>query len=53
MTTYYEFINFRIGHKTVYTPQRYPYSGEKVKVEYLTQRGVPVAYTVTILKGPR
>jgi hypothetical protein len=44
-------VNFRIGHKTVYTPQRYPYAGEKVKVEYLTQRGVPVAYTVTILKG--
>jgi hypothetical protein len=43
-------INFRIGHNTVYTPQRYPYVGEKVKVEYLTRRGVPLAYTVTILK---
>lgn len=44
-------VDFRIGHKTVYTPQRYPYEGERVKVEYLRQRGVPVAYTVTILKG--
>jgi hypothetical protein len=43
-------INFRIGHNTVYTPQRYPYVGEKVKVEYLTRRGAPMAYTVTILK---
>jgi hypothetical protein len=43
-------INFRIGHNTVYTPQRYPYVGEKVKVEYLTRRGVSLAYTVTILK---
>jgi hypothetical protein len=43
-------INFRIGHNTVYTPQRYPYVGERVKVEYLTRRGVPVAYTITILK---
>jgi hypothetical protein len=44
-------VNFRIGRKTVYTPQRYPYAGEKVKVEYLTQRGVPIAYSVTILEG--
>ena len=43
-------VNFRIGRKTVYTPQRYPYVGEKVKVEYLTQRGVPIAYSVTILE---
>ena len=43
-------MNFRIGHNTVYTPERYPYVGEKVRVEYLTRRGVPVAYTVTILK---
>jgi hypothetical protein len=46
-------VNFRIGHKTVYTSHRYPLVGEKVKVEYLTQRGVPVAYTVTILKGSK
>lgn len=46
-------VNFRIGHKTVYTPHRYPLVGEKVKVEYLTERGVPVAYTVTILKGSK
>ena len=42
-------VNFRVGRKTVYIPHRYPYVGEKVRVEYLTNRGVPVAYTVTIL----
>lgn len=46
-------VNFRVGHKTVYTPQRYPDVGERVKVEYLTQHGVPVAYTVTILQGKK
>ena len=46
-------VNFRIGRKTVYVPHRYPLAGEKVKVEYLTQRGVPVAYTVTILEGSK
>jgi len=49
--------NFRIGRKTVYTPQRHPNVGEKVKVEYLTHRGIYVAYTVTILEpqaeGPK
>lgn len=43
-------VNFRIGHKTVYIPHRYPNIGERVKVEYLTHRGVPVAYKVTILE---
>ena len=43
-------VNFRIGHKTVYVPHRYPNPGEKVKVEYLVHRGTPVAYTVTILE---
>jgi len=43
-------VNFRIGYKTVYVPHRYPNPGEKVKVEYLTQRGTPVAYTVNILE---
>lgn len=46
-------VNFRIGRKTVYVPHRYPNPGEKVKVEYLTQRGTPVAYTVTILEGSK
>jgi len=41
--------NFRIGRRTVFTPHRYPLPGERVKVEYLIHRGVPVAYTVTIL----
>jgi len=42
-------VSFRIGRKTVYTPRRYPIPGEKVRVEYLPQRGNFVAYTVTIL----
>ncbi len=46
-------VNFRIGHKTVYVPHRYPYPGEKVKVEYLVSRGNPVAYTVNILEGSK
>lgn len=46
-------VNFRIGHNTRYTPHRYPNPGERVKVEYLTQRGVPVAYSVTILEGQK
>jgi hypothetical protein len=46
-------VNFRIGRDTVYTPHRYPYPGEKVKVEYLPIRGVDVAYRVTILGEPK
>jgi len=46
-------MNFRIGRKTVYTPHRYPNPGEMVKVEYQTQRGVPVAFTVTVVEGTK
>ena len=46
-------VNFRIGHNTRYTPQRYPDAGERVKVEYLTQKGVPIAYSVTLLGGAK
>jgi hypothetical protein len=46
-------VNFRIGRNTRYTPHRYPNPGEKVKVEYLTHRGTPVAYSVTILEGSK
>jgi len=42
-------VNFRIGRRTVYQPHRYPFVGERIKVEYLVHRGIPVAYTVTIL----
>jgi hypothetical protein len=42
-------VNFRIGRDTVYIPDRYPYPGEKVKVEFLTREGVEVAYRVTVL----
>ena len=46
-------VNFRIGRDTVYTPHRYPYPGEKVKVDYLPIRGVDVAYRVTVLGGEK
>ena len=46
-------VNFRIGRKTVYIPHRYPNPGERVKVEYLIQRGTPVAFTVNILQGSK
>ena len=46
-------VNFRIGHKTVYIPHRYPNPGERVKVEYLVQRGTSVAFTVNILEGSK
>jgi hypothetical protein len=46
-------VNFRIGRKTVYIPHRYPNPGERVKVEYLIQRGTPVAFTVNILEGSK
>jgi len=46
-------VNLRIGRNTRYTPQRYPNPGERVKVEYSTQRGVPVAYSVTFLEGSK
>ena len=43
-------VDFRIGRKTVYVPERYPSPGERVKVEYLTEKGVNVAYVVTVIK---
>jgi len=46
-------VNFRIGKDPVYTPHRYPFPGEKVKVEYLASRGVDVAYRVTVLGGEK
>ena len=46
-------MSFRIGRKTVYIPHRYPNPGERVKVEYLVQRGTPVAFTVNILGGSK
>ena len=43
-------VIFRIGKKTVYIPHRYPSAGERVKVEYLIEKGVNVAFVVTIIK---
>ncbi len=46
-------MNFRIGRRTVYSPHRYPNPGETVRVEYQIQRGIPVAFTVTIVEGKK
>ncbi len=46
-------MNFRIGRRTIYTPHRYPNPGETVRVEYQIQRGIPVAFTVTVVEGTK
>ena len=46
-------LYFRIGRDTIYTPHRYPFPGEQVKVEYCQVQGVNVGYTVTILGEPK
>jgi hypothetical protein len=43
-------VIFRIGKKTVYNPNRYPSAGERVKVEYLLEKGVNVGFVVTIIR---
>ena len=43
-------VIFRIGKKTVYIPHRYPSAGERVKIEYLIEKGVNVAFVVSIIK---
>jgi hypothetical protein len=46
-------VNVRYGRKTAFIPPRELYTGARVKVEYLTDRGTPVAYTVTILDASK
>ena len=41
-------VSFRIGKNTVYVPRRYPDIGEKVRVMYITEKGVHVATKVLI-----
>ena len=41
-------INFRIGRNTTYVPQRVPAIGEKVRVMYYIEKGVPIATKVLI-----
>jgi len=41
-------VPFRVGWKTVYS-DHFPFVGDKVKVEYLIDRGVHVAYSVATL----
>ncbi|MCP4667761.1 MAG: SH3 domain-containing protein [Deltaproteobacteria bacterium] len=43
---------FRVGWRTKYYPNRKPFLGERVKVEYLYDRGENVAYTLVILSSP-
>ncbi len=42
-------VQFRVGTSTVY-PNRVPVVGDKVRVEYLINRGVSVGYAVTVLE---
>ena len=42
-------FNLRIGRNTVYYPYRYPKIGERVRVLYITEKGVHIATKVSIL----
>ena len=44
-------VNFRIGRKTTYVPQRYPSIGEKVRILYMTEKGVNIATKVLIFSN--
>ena len=44
-------VNFRIGRNTVYVPQRYPNIGEKVRILYITDKGVNIATKVLIFSN--
>jgi hypothetical protein len=45
-------VQLRVGWKTLY-PNRIPFVGDKVKVEYLIVRGVHVGYSVAILENEK
>lgn len=45
-------VPLRVGWRTVY-PNRIPYVGDKVKVEYFIDRGVHVAYSVAVLQNEK
>ena len=47
-----EVFQFAVGRKTIYIPHRLPGVGERVKVEYLFQRGHNVAYQMKVLPPP-
>jgi len=47
------YSNFRVGWRTTYVPNRYTFTGERVRVEYCPDRGVDVAYSVTVIGRPR
>jgi len=42
-------VQFRVGTSTVY-PNRIPFEGDNVKVEYIISRGVHIGYAVTVLE---
>ena len=44
-----EIVQLRIGYKTVY-PNSLPFVGDRVKVEYLIIREVPIGFSVAILE---
>jgi len=48
-----ETMNFAVGRRTIYIPNRLPGVGERVKMGYYFQRGRNVAYQVEILPSAR
>lgn len=45
-------VPLRVGWKTLY-PNHLPFVGDRVKVEYLIDRGVHVAYSVSVLRNEK
>ena len=43
---------FYVGRRIIYYPQRYPVSGETVKIQYINDRGFLKASRVDIVQGP-
>lgn len=41
-------VSFRIGRNTVYVPNRLPNAGEKVRILFITEKGVNIATKVLI-----
>jgi hypothetical protein len=46
-------MNFRIRGDTIYVPYRYPTIGEKVRILYITEKGVSIATKILIFSGEK
>ncbi len=47
-----EMFQIAVGRKTIYVPPRLPAVGERVKVEYVLQRGHMAATRIEIIQAP-